>query len=134
MKILSMMLQHMKKNKKIIAFDLDDVLCTRDSSISGIEKYLSCEPIQEMINVCNQCYDDGFEIIIYTARGMSQLKGDVSKIYSNLYNLTLDQLERWGVKFDQLVMGKIHYDLLIDDKALRSDRVNSIGNVKEVLR
>ena len=124
----------MKKNKKIIAFDLDDVLCTRDSSISGIEKYLSCEPIQEMINICNQCYDDGFEVTIYTARGMSQFKGNVNKIYSNLYNLTLDQLQNWGVKFDQLVMGKIHYDLLIDDKALRSDRVTSIGNVKEVLQ
>jgi len=29
-------------------------------------------------------------------------------------------LNEWGVKFHRLVMGKLSYDLLIDDKALSS--------------
>ena len=62
----------------------------------------------------------GYFIKIYTARGMSQFNGDVEKIYDMLYNKTIKQLDSWGVKFHQLIMGKTHYDLLIDDKALNS--------------
>jgi hypothetical protein len=51
---------------------------------------------------------------------MSQFKGNVALIYSELYSKTIQQLNRWGLKYDQLVMGKIHYDLLIDDKVLNS--------------
>lgn len=46
--------------------------------------------------------------------------GDVTKIYSELYELTKSDLNEWGVKFHELVMGKAHYDLLIDDKAMNS--------------
>ena len=60
---------------------------------------------------------------IYTAIGMSQFNGDVEKIYDMLYNKTIKQLDSWGVKFHQLIMGKTHYDLLIDDKALNSYKI-----------
>ena len=108
------------KLKKIIAFDLDDTLCTRptDKEILGIDKYLHCKPIQEMIDVSNNLYDKGHTIYIYTARGMNIFNGNVMDIYINLYDLTLNSLKKWGVKHNGLYMGKIHYDLLIDDKAL----------------
>jgi hypothetical protein len=108
--------------KKTIAFDLDDVLCTRTSNQGKIEKYHTCSPVKSMVEVVNNCYNDGNIIVIYTARGMTGFNGNVSEIYSNLYNLTLKQLNDWGIKFHKLVMGKLHYDLLIDDKA-----INSIG-------
>ena len=108
--------------KKVIAFDLDDVICTRTSEEGKVAKYHTCSPVKRMVEVVNNCYNDGNIIIIYTARGMSGFNGDVSKIYSNLYELTLKQLNDWGVCFHQLVMGKLHYDLLIDDKA-----INSVG-------
>ncbi len=44
---------------KIIAFDLDDVLCSRTSEDGAIEKYKSCKPNQEMINILNRCYERG---------------------------------------------------------------------------
>ena len=107
---------------KIIAFDLDDVLCQRDPNIkvSGIEKYDHCEPIQKNIDIVNSLYDDGHKIIIYTARGMTIFSDDVSQIYENLYPNNYDCLIKWGIKFHQLVMGKISYDVLIDDKCLNS--------------
>jgi histidinol phosphatase-like enzyme len=110
-------------NKKILAFDLDDTLCFRpkDKESLGIEKYQYCEPIQEMINLSNSLYDKGYTIYIYTARGMNTLNGDVKEIYSKLYDITLSSLEKWGVKHNGLYMGKIHYDLLIDDKAMGLD-------------
>ena len=111
------------QNNKIIAFDLDDTLCTRpnDKEILGIEKYHYCEPIKEMIDLSNSLYDKGHIIYIYTARGMHTLNGDVGEIYAKLYDITLDSLKKWGVKHNGLYMGKIHYDLLIDDKAMGLD-------------
>ena len=107
-------------NKKILAFDLDDTLCTRpkEKESLGIEKYNHCEPIQEMIDLSNSLYDKGHTICIYTARGMTTFNGDIELIYEKLYDLTLKSLEKWGVKHHGLYMGKLHYDLLIDDKCM----------------
>jgi hypothetical protein len=107
---------------KTIAFDLDDVICYRSSKYEhlGPNKYDYCEPDQSVIDLVNSLHNDGHKIVIYTARGMSQFKGNVALIYSELYSKTIQQLNRWGLKYDQLVMGKIHYDLLIDDKVLNS--------------
>ena len=38
---------------KIIAFDMDDVLCSRSSDEGGVEKYYTCKPLQKMIDVAN---------------------------------------------------------------------------------
>ena len=115
---------------KIIAFDLDDVLCYRATESGKIEKYRSCRPLNPMIKIANRCYDEGNTVIIYTARGMTGFKGNVNDIYSNLYELTLKQLDDWGVKYHQLIMGKIHYDLLIDDKALNSAGIREYEDIK----
>ena len=126
-------MQSNKQKAKIIAFDLDDVLCTRTSNKGDIRKYLSCSPVQKMIDICNECYDSGYEIIIYTARGMTSQGGDVSKIYHNLYELTKDQLIKWGVKHHKLVMGKQHYDLLIDDKDSFSGNISSVTDIEQAI-
>ena len=34
------------------------------------------------------------------------------------YKLTKDQLKRWGLSYDKLIMGKPSYDLIVDDKSL----------------
>jgi len=118
---------------KIIAFDLDDVLCKRDTDEGKVEKYFTCHPVQDMINICNECYDGGYRIIIYTARGMTSFKGNHHDIYDSLYELTKNQLNEWGVKYHKLVMGKLHYDLLIDDKAVNSQRIHLVNDIKKGL-
>lgn len=112
--------------QKIIAFDLDDVICFRPDGYEdlGPAKYLYCQPYNETIELVNSLYDDGYKIIIYTARGMSQFAGDIIEIYSKLYNQTNEQLKSWGLKYHQLVMGKMHYDVLIDDKVLNSQNID----------
>ena len=119
---------------KIIAFDLDDVLCFRTSEIGDIEKYSSCKPNNKMISLVNICKSKGHKIIVYTSRGMTVFKGNRDLIYSNLYDLTIKQLEGLGVQFDQLIMGKVHYDLLIDDKAIDSDLINSLSDIEKQLQ
>jgi len=115
----------MKQYSKIIAVDLDDTLCYRPDGIEnlGASKYHQCRPLEKNIEVINQLYDSGNTIIIYTARGMYTFNFNVAKIYSELYPLTLKQLEDWNIKFHQLVMGKFPYDYLLDDKAIE------LGNI-----
>jgi hypothetical protein len=109
----------MKKNK-IYAFDLDDTLCIRDTNLEhlGPNKYNHCKPITDMIEIVNNLYDKGNTIYIYTARGMGQFNGDLVKVYNELYLITLESLKEWGIKHHGLVMGKLHYDVLVDDKAI----------------
>ncbi len=83
-----------------------------------------------MIKLANQCYDEGNTVIIYTARGMTGFKGNISDIYSNLYELTTKQLDEWGIRYHQLIMGKAHYDLLIDDKAVDSAVIRNYDDIK----
>ena len=118
---------------RTIAFDLDDVLCYRTSEEGRVSKYHSCVPIEGMIRIVNRCYDEGYTIVIYTARGMTGFRGNVIDIEANLYELTHNQLIDWGVKFHQLVMGKIHYDLLIDDKAVNSQNIKTDQDIRRYL-
>jgi hypothetical protein len=112
--------------QKTIAFDLDDVLCYRPNGYEhlGPDKYDYCEPYIENINLVNSLYDDGYKIVIYTARGMSQFNGNIVDIYTHLFTRTNEQLNLWGLKYHQLIMGKIHYDVLVDDKVLNSYNIN----------
>lgn len=112
--------------QKIIAFDLDDVICYRPDGYEhlGPDKYDYCKPNQSTINLINELYKNNY-IKIYTSRGMSQFEGNVEKIYDMLYNKTITQLKSWNVNFHELIMGKTHYDLLIDDKALNSVNINN---------
>lgn len=121
--------------KQTIAFDLDEVLCHRPKKYEdlGIDKYHYCTPNRKMIKIVNKLWEQGFTIKIYTSRGMTSLKGDVNEIYSQLYKLTIEHLDKWGVKYDALVMGKMHYDLLIDDKVVNSSKIRSVNDVMDHL-
>ena len=123
--------EYRKSLSKTIAFDLDDVLCHRPKHHDNldIDKYYGCKPNRKMIKIVNKLWEQGFTIKIYTSRGMTSLKGDVNEIYSKLYELTTDCLKQWRVKYDVLVMGKLHYDLLVDDKAINSSDVRSINDI-----
>lgn len=116
-----------------IAFDLDDVICFRTSEEGGMAKYHSCRPDDAMIDCINRLYDDGHHIIVYTARGMAQFRDQQHIIHGELRELTEHQLNAWGVKFHELVMGKQHYDLLIDDKAASSHNIVTTQDVYDAL-
>jgi hypothetical protein len=90
---------------KTLAFDLDGTLCTLSDGI-----YENAEPYVERIRKVNMLHQMGNKIVIFTARGISSNR--------DLRDLTLTQLESWGVYFDELIMGKPHFDLLVDDKAI----------------
>ena len=94
-----------------IYVDIDNTIC----KTNGMD-YMGAKPIKENINKINKLFQDGNQITYWTARG------SVSKI--NYYNLTLDQLNKWGCKFHSLSVGlKPPYDLLICDKSIRIEEL-----------
>jgi hypothetical protein len=61
----------------------------------------------------NRLYDEGYTIIVDTARGST------SKV--DWYDVTHKQLEEWGLKYHQLRVGKkIHADIFVDDKSINA--------------
>ena len=99
--------------KKIICFDLDNVICKTPKN----KDYKKSKPIKRNIKTINLLYENGFRIIIFTARYMGRNKNNVQKANDQGYVSTTKQLKSWGVKYDKLIMGKPSYDIIIDDKA-----------------
>lgn len=93
---------------KTYAFDLDGTLCTLTDG-----KYESAEPFLDRIVHVNNLFEEGHTILIFTARGATSQR--------DLRDFTVGQLSAWGVKFHDLIMGKPHFDLLVDDKARCSE-------------
>lgn len=117
---------------KIIAFDIDDVLLARDKSndFKGVEKYKFCTPIVHNINLINQCYEKGFYIKLYTSRGMTSLNGDLKEIQDKISPITIEALQKYNIKYHEIIFGKEHFDLLIDDKALNINDIKSFQDIQ----
>ena len=92
-------------------FDLDNTICRTDG-----KDYVSSTPLTEIINRINYLYDDGHEIIIFTARGMGKFNGNVKLVYEHYYEMTKSQLDNWNIKYHELILGKPSFDFFIDDK------------------
>ena len=48
---------------------------------------------------------------------MGKFDGNLKKVKTKYEKLTKLQLRKWKLKYHELVMGKISYDLFVDDKA-----------------
>lgn len=94
-------------------FDLDGTLCTNTNG-----NYEFAEPILKRIEKVNQLFEDGHNITIYTARGMSTFANNPVKAYEKYYSLTENQLKKWKVKYHNLFLGKPAGDIYIDDKGV----------------
>lgn len=105
-----------------IAFDIDNTLVEGKPS----EEIFTAKGIPEMVNIINKLYDDGHEILIYTARGMTRLNGQAHLIASEYFIKTKEQLDSIGIKYHSIVFGKLNYDVLIDDKAFNAKDMDSV--------
>jgi len=90
--------------------DLDNTLCRTMNS-----DYVNSVPIEERIDYVNKMKTDGHHVTIWTARGAKS--GIDHRI------LTEEQLKKWDVKYDHLLMGKPDYDIYLDDKSFNIDTI-----------
>ena len=96
--------------------DIDETICTNDSD----RDYSKAKPIKINISKINKLYDEGHELTYWSARG--------SGTGINWYSVTKAQFKNWGVKYHHLILGeKPIYDLLIDDKALNVNNLDSLN-------
>ena len=93
---------------KIYCFDIDGTLC---SQVNG--NYAQAEPYSDRVSSVNALFHAGNRIVLFTARG--------SKSGIDWVEATRVQIEKWGLRYHELVFGKPHADFYIDDKAIHPD-------------
>lgn len=97
-------------------FDIDGVICTSEGT-----RYHDARPHTEVIARINELHASGHTIVLHTARGMGTLDGDLERVHATWYRFTHDQMRKWGLRFDELVLGKPWADVYVDDKGVGFD-------------
>tara|TARA_R110002110_G_scaffold180184_2_gene386134 strand:- start:4916 stop:5236 length:321 start_codon:yes stop_codon:yes gene_type:complete len=97
-------------------FDIDNTVCYTKGS-----DYRSSKPIMDRIQKINKLYDEGNTIIFQTARGMGRSNNNQIAAISMFYELTLKQLQEWGIKYHNLFLGKPSGDVYVDDKGCKDE-------------
>ena len=87
-----------------LIFDIDGTICSQEKD------YSKASPNYEVIDKLNQKYDEGYKIVLFTARG--------TETDRDWREITLKQLDTWGVKYHSLKFGKPAGLLYIDDKGI----------------
>ena len=93
----------------IYCFDIDGTICSLEKN----SEYQRAKPYKNMVDKINELYDAGHTIKFFTARGCNSGIDHTE--------LTTTQLQEWGVKYHEFIMGKPHADYFIDDKGWQCD-------------
>ena len=91
--------------------DIDGTICTTKSG-----DYDRSIPIIERIAFVNNLFEKGHKVVYFTARGMGSSNENQEAASLKWFNFTKNQLESWGAKHHELIMGKPSADYYIDDK------------------
>ncbi|MCI3134560.1 HAD-IIIC family phosphatase [Phenylobacterium aquaticum] len=103
---------------KRLVFDLDGTIALDDPDRSYAER----APNLALIDQLRAYRDQGFEIVICSARNMRTYGGQIGKINANTLPVILDWLARHDVPYDEIHVGKPWCGtegFYVDDKAIR---------------
>ena len=92
----------------IYCFDIDGTICTFTDG-----QYEKALPYENRIKQINSLYKKGHTIKLFTARG--------STTNIDWFDFTENQLREWDVKYHNLILGKPHADIFIDDRSVHSE-------------
>jgi capsule biosynthesis phosphatase len=107
-----------------ICIDLDGVICRLRAPD---QSYADVEPIPGAIERIRALRAAGHYVIIQTARHMKTCDGNVGKVVARQGLVTLEWLDRHGVEYDELIFGKPHADVYLDDNAVRFESWDGIA-------
>lgn len=105
---------------KRLIIDLDGTI-THDEAGVG---YVAQRPRDDVVRKLREYREQGFSIVIATARSMRTHNGNVGLINVHTLPLIIEWLDRHNVPYDEIVVGKPwcgHQGFYVDDKALRPD-------------
>lgn len=103
----------LKDEFKTLVVDIDDTI-----SITHNRDFENAEPIQKVIDKVNQFYDLGWNIVLFTARGMKSSNNNWLKAEIKYREITENWLKKYNVKYNKLKFGKYNATYYIDDKNL----------------
>ena len=119
------------QNKLVI--DLDDTI-----SVTEHGDYVNSKPVKKTVHMIRQYKEQGFYIVIHSARNMRTYNGEVGLINVNTLPNIISWLKKNDIPFDEIIVGKpwCGYDgFYIDDKAIRPSEFHSMSfeQIKELL-
>lgn len=103
---------------KRLVFDLDGTIALDDPD----RPYAERAPNLAVIDQLRAYREQGFEIVICSARNMRTYGGQIGKINANTLPVILDWLARHDVPYDEIHVGKPWCGtegFYVDDKAIR---------------
>jgi len=106
------------ENDKRIVIDIDGVIAQKN----GDKEYSELRPDPDVLNSLREYKNNGFYIILHTARTMRTYEGRMGKINANTAPVLLDWLSEHEVPYDEIRLGKPwcgHEGYYIDDRAVR---------------
>ena len=102
-----------------LIMDLDNTI---SKTVNG--DYTNSKPITEVVNKLREYKQQGFEIVISTSRNMRTYEGNVGKITANTLPIIIEWLDKHGVPYDEIYVGKPWCGtegFYVDDKSIRPD-------------
>ena len=109
--------EHLTDNTKYntIVVDIDDTI-----SFTYNRDFVNSEPNQPVIDRINELYDEGWNIVLFTARGGKSCN-TLEEKEAKYRQVTEDWLKRYNVKYHTLMFGKPNADYYVDDKNISVD-------------
>jgi capsule biosynthesis phosphatase len=102
-----------------LVIDIDHTICLPDDKQKDtFDKYGKAKPIPEMIAAIAKAKENGYRIVLFTARRMATHNGDINKVIEDVGDLTKQWLDHHGVQYDELIFGKPNAVYYVDDKAM----------------
>ena len=114
---------------KRLVFDLDGTLTHDDPSVGYAER----KPNAAVVEKLRAYQQQGFEIVICSARNMRTYEGQIGKINANTLPVILDWLTRHEIPFDEVHVGKPWCGadgFYVDDKAVRPSEFLALSHAE----
>ena len=99
--------------KKVIMIDIDGTICKQDGdprSPDDAYSFRTSKPFLRRIEYLNSLHEEGHYLHYWSARGCWEGNDTLEE--------TREQLDSWGVKYNDVAVFKPFYDIWIDDKAV----------------
>ena len=114
-----------KKMSKTIVFDVDETILTTKN-----RDYGNSQPIYEIVDKMKILKENGWKIVLHTARGMGRSGGDIEKVYKKVEAEVVKSCKKHNIPYDELILGKTWATAYVDDKAMTpKDFVDNFENL-----
>jgi len=108
-----------------ICLDLDGTIAKNKV---GDQQYEDVEPMDNAVEVLNELKEQGFYIIIHTARNMGTCNNNLGRVIARQAKIITDGLDKYNIPYDELLFGKPNVDYFIDDKGIGFTNWNDTKN------